>query len=438
MDVSPEHLVEQARERFQLQDYYGAIHLLEEVNATGRAFADAHHLLGLSYSLVGQQEQALAQLDRALQLNPQYVEALIHKAIVLNELGREYEADASLRRAAKLSSELRQGLPAHVAAKLANQHAALGDAYLEAGALPQAIDQYQTALTLGPTFHDLRYKLGRMLLQGGQALQAREQFEIIVRHRPAYLDAAAMLGLACYLAGDGLAAKAVWEDCRERRPEDPRVEAYLAMLARAALAANDRAAVVSALAALRAVAPERPLGRYARLAALDATNRGDSAAALAILPSAVATVGDPGTADSLLYLYGMAAARARDCTTAVAAFEGVIRRQRAPAVQDAAREGISLCALIEGQRMLEAGKPADAESWFRRATAPGAPLEVTRGAFLGLGDVRLAQGDVPGALESYQQALVGGAAGDTITQRAQAKIKALGKADAPTAPPNQP
>jgi len=64
MDVSPEHLVEQARERFQLQDYYGAIHLLEEVVATGRAFADAHHMLGLSYSLVGQQDQALAQLDR--------------------------------------------------------------------------------------------------------------------------------------------------------------------------------------------------------------------------------------------------------------------------------------------------------------------------------------------------------------------------------------
>ncbi len=116
----------------------------------------------------------------------------------------------------------------------------------------------------------------------------------------------------------------------------------------------------------------------------------------------------------------------------------MIRRQREPAVQDAAREGISLCALIEGQRLLEAGKPADAESWFRRATAPGAPPEVTRGAFLGLGDVRLAQGDVPGALESYQQALVGGAPGDTITRRAQAKINGLGKADAPTTPPNQP
>src|SRR5204863_63869 len=130
MDVSPEHLVAQARERFDLQDYYGAIHLLEEVVASGRAFADAHHLLGLSYSLAGQQEQALAHLDRA---------------------------------------------------------------------------------------------------------------------RPNYLDAAALLGLACCLAGDGLGAKRVWEACRDRRPEDPRVEAYLAMLAR-----NDTGA---AAAGARELAP---------------------------------------------------------------------------------------------------------------------------------------------------------------------------------------
>src|SRR3989449_10524005 len=113
MDVSPEHLVAQARERFDLQDYYGAIHLLEEVVASGRAFADAHHLLGLSYSLVGQQEQALAQLDRALTLNARYVEALIHRALVLNELGREDEADAAFRRAAPLGGEARGGRRAH-------------------------------------------------------------------------------------------------------------------------------------------------------------------------------------------------------------------------------------------------------------------------------------------------------------------------------------
>src|ERR1700716_4207551 len=94
MDVSPERLVEQANERVQLQDYYGAIHLLEEVIATGRACADAHHLRGVSYSLAGQPDKALEQLDRALALKPNYIEALIHRALVLNELGREEEANA--------------------------------------------------------------------------------------------------------------------------------------------------------------------------------------------------------------------------------------------------------------------------------------------------------------------------------------------------------
>src|SRR5205809_1899082 len=232
MDVSPEHLVEQANERFQLQDYYGAIHLLEEVIATGRAFADAHHLLGLSYSLAGQPDKALDQLDRALALNPNYIEALIHRALVLNELGREEEANAVLRRARQVTSERRAGFHGHVAAKLANQHAALGQAYLEAGCLNEAIAQYEAALALGPAFHDLRYKLGRLLLEAGRALDAHEQFQRIVRERPSFLDAAAMLGMSCYLAGAGLAARAVWEELRTRRPEDPRVEAYLALLSR--------------------------------------------------------------------------------------------------------------------------------------------------------------------------------------------------------------
>src|SRR6267378_4890474 len=113
---------------------------------------------------------------------------------------------------------------------------------------------------------------------------------------------------------------------------------------------------------------------------------------------------------------------------AVRVFEGVLRRQRAPTVVERSREGLGLCALVEGDRALQAGRPADAEAWYRRATAPGASPDVARGAFLGLGDVRLSQGDIAGAIESYQQALAGGTPGDTISQRAQEKLNALGKA----------
>src|SRR5207237_1597713 len=131
------------------------------VVATGRAFADAHHLLGVSYSLAGQPDKALEQLDRALALNPNYIEALIHRALVLNELGREEEANAVLRRARQVGAERRAGFHGHIAAKLANQHAALGEAYLEAGGVNEANAQYEAALGRGPAVPALRPKMGR-------------------------------------------------------------------------------------------------------------------------------------------------------------------------------------------------------------------------------------------------------------------------------------
>jgi Flp pilus assembly protein TadD len=65
-----DRLLARAQERFAVQDYYGAVHLLEEIVAGGRAFADVHHLLGVSLSLLGQSERALKEFARALELNP--------------------------------------------------------------------------------------------------------------------------------------------------------------------------------------------------------------------------------------------------------------------------------------------------------------------------------------------------------------------------------
>src|SRR2546430_3729746 len=106
---------------------------------------------------------------------------------------------------------------------------------------------------------------------------------------------------------------------------------------------------------------------------------------MALLPGAAAAAGDPGLTDSLLYVYGMAAVRAHACSTAVPAFEGVIRRQREPAGADGAREGLGLCALGEGQPLGAAGKPAQAEDWVPPATAPGAPAQGGPGGVPGLG-----------------------------------------------------
>jgi tetratricopeptide (TPR) repeat protein len=228
-----ELLLARAKERFVVQDYYGAVHLLESVVDSGRAFADVHHLLGVSLSLLGQSQRALAELERALELNPEYGEALIHRGLVMNELGRTEDAEAAFTKAATSLQEPMGGLPAPIAAQLANRHADLAETYAGAGALDQAIQQYQQALELGPQFHDLRYRMARLLIEAGRALEAREALEQVVRARPNFVDAEAALGVARYLSGDAAGARDVWQGCLERRPENARVDAYLAMLDRA-------------------------------------------------------------------------------------------------------------------------------------------------------------------------------------------------------------
>jgi tetratricopeptide (TPR) repeat protein len=228
-----ELLLARARERFVVQDYYGTVHLLESVVDSGRAFADVHHLLGVSLSLLGQAERALAELERALELNPRYVEALIHCGLVLNELGRTEEAEEAFSRAAATIDGPTAGLPAPVAAQLANRHADLAETYAGAGAIGRAIEEYERALELGPEFHDLRYRMARVLLEAGRPLEAREALEEVLRARPSFVDAHAALGLAHYLSGDADGAREVWRACLDLRPENARVEAYLSMLERA-------------------------------------------------------------------------------------------------------------------------------------------------------------------------------------------------------------
>jgi tetratricopeptide (TPR) repeat protein len=232
MDISPTQLLERAKERFALNDFFGAIHLLEELTDRGRAFADAHHLLGLCYHLAGQSDRGLELLEEALRINPRYVEALVHRGVILGELGRIEEAEAAFAQARHMTVRGKSGIAAHHAGKLANHHAVLGEAYAEAGALDQAIAQFRTALELGPSFQDLRLRLGKLLLEAGRTLEAREVLEEVAQARPRSVEAQAALGLACYLSGDAGSARRVWARMREEHPGDPRGEVYLALLDR--------------------------------------------------------------------------------------------------------------------------------------------------------------------------------------------------------------
>lgn len=232
MDGTTSRLVTRARERLDAGDAYGAIHFLREAIAAGRAFADAHNLLGLATAAVGQRDEALVEFDRALALNPHYVDALLNRAVTLNELGRYEEAAATFLRAQGLAGVDHTGFEAPAASRLANLHAELGEAYVEARGIAQAIEQYEQASRLRPEYVDLRYRLARLRLEGGDPAQARQELVAILELRPGFGDARVTLGMACHLLGDAAGARAAWEQCRRERPDDVRVAAYLALLDR--------------------------------------------------------------------------------------------------------------------------------------------------------------------------------------------------------------
>lgn len=232
MNVSVRELVGSARERFAARDYYGALLLLEDARDTGRSWADLHHMRGLCLSLLDRSDDALEEFGRAVSLNPRYVEAHLHRGLVLNQLGRNDEAQEAFLAAAASEGPAVAGLSAPVAARLANEHARLGDLYADAGAMAEAVLEYRRAVELGPSFHDLRLRLARLYLESGNPLQSREELEIILRARPDWAEARVQLGLARYLAGDVAGARETWKACLADRPDLERINAYLAMLDR--------------------------------------------------------------------------------------------------------------------------------------------------------------------------------------------------------------
>jgi tetratricopeptide (TPR) repeat protein len=225
-------LISRARDRFAVRDYHGAVLLLREAIVEGVAYADAHNLLGLCLALINRPEEALASFDAALKLNPRYVEAHLNRAVLLNDTGRSEEARSAFEMAEQLGKPDETGFPVMVANRLANAHATMAGEYRAAGALDEAIAQYERALELRPGFADVRLAMARALTERGRHAEASRELDEVLRSRPEWLDAMLLRGLTAYLQGDLGTADAVWTAAAYRHPEEPRIEIYRSMLAR--------------------------------------------------------------------------------------------------------------------------------------------------------------------------------------------------------------
>ena len=133
------------------------------------AWALAHK--GEALQRLGRYEEAMAAFDRALELKPDYAWAMMGKGETLLKLGRYEEAMAPLERASRLWSE-----SSWCMYQVGLCHFALDAPQQVTTDLAQAIERAWAILSKEPTDVVARFNLGLYLLATGQVEAARQAY----------------------------------------------------------------------------------------------------------------------------------------------------------------------------------------------------------------------------------------------------------------------
>lgn len=225
-----------AREHYDRRDYDRAEHLIKQVLARVDRYADVHHLAAMIARERGDFVKASEHLERAVAINPRYTEALLALAITYNDLGRYDESREVRERLAAAQAPLEDARPTpgpraedldpFVLGKIANQHAALAQAYKDAGCFDDALRELSRAVELRPGFVDLRVKLASLLRDAGKVDEAIAQLVDACTRKPTYVEARIQLGLAYYAAGRRGDARDALKAALEIDPEHDRAKTY--------------------------------------------------------------------------------------------------------------------------------------------------------------------------------------------------------------------
>ncbi len=230
MDEQVRLLLAQGREHYSKQEYDEAGKLLEQVLAQDDRFADAHDMLGVIDHQAGRLVDAEKHFERALALNPNYTEAALNLAVTYNDRGKFDEARKIYARIKDRPGGDITALDPFARGKIANMHAALGEAYNDANMTSEAVSEYERAVRLCPDFADLRTRLATLLRQSGDLSGARDHYEAAIRAKPGFVQARVLLGVTLLAMGDLDRAEAAWNGALEHDPELVSAKMYLRML----------------------------------------------------------------------------------------------------------------------------------------------------------------------------------------------------------------
>lgn len=230
MDEALRQLLTLGRGHFEKKQWAEAEKYLSQVAEANQSFADVYNMLGVIYHDQGQFARAQRAFEAALRINPAYTDAALNLAVIYNDLGKYREAREVYSAALSRQRSSPHRIDPYVIGKIANMYADIADVYASSGMLEEAIAEYRRALDLGPTFVDIRLKLGDALRDQGRHAEALKEFEAILLASPDYLPGRVHHGIALFSAGRRADAVAAWEDVLARSPGNKSAAMYLSLV----------------------------------------------------------------------------------------------------------------------------------------------------------------------------------------------------------------
>jgi putative PEP-CTERM system TPR-repeat lipoprotein len=167
---------------FFKQQYSDAIPVFQR-SVSVQPNAGVYYALGLSHYFRNEMEQAMNQLQRALEISPSFTQARVHLALLL--LNRK-RADDAVREAKTAISQDDQNAMAHNV---------LGSAYLAKGNYTEGIAELNRALELDPSLADVHVKKGLVAMKRGKSEEAESELVSAMRLRPEAQETRRMLAL---------------------------------------------------------------------------------------------------------------------------------------------------------------------------------------------------------------------------------------------------
>lgn len=224
---NPQELVELGKQCFENKDYTRAERYLRQVLNHNNHYADVHNMLGVICHIEGKFDSAIICFKEALKINPHYTEALLNLAVLYNDLGRYQDAKKLYTNLHKKEDGSKQDIEPVLKGKLSNMHAEVGDVYRSIGLYKFAIEEYKKALTLNPTYVDIRTKLGVALREEGHFDTSLKELKQVAKEDPRYIMARIQMGVTFYSLKKLKEAKLEWQAVLKQDPENESAKMYL-------------------------------------------------------------------------------------------------------------------------------------------------------------------------------------------------------------------